>query len=370
MRNFIVYRDRLFAKSEQAFLRRQYVAFSQLKPIWVGCRLQSAPHPSDTAFVLGGKGIWGSVQRSMFKQWGRVPDANYLRSISPLLIHAQFGKGGAFALPMAKALGVPLVVTFHGGDAFKSKHFESALLPTAFQRRWDELQRYASLFICVSEGVRSKLIERGVQPEKLEVIHIGVEPYTGPAATEFRRHFLFAGRFVEKKGVFVLLDAIGQLRAQGIKTPFVLAGDGPLLAEAKKRAAALDDVAFAGWMSPAALKEAMAQSIAIVVPSIRGADGDAEGLVTVAVEAMSMGVPAVASDSAGLSSLLRAAPTAGVIVPSGSPRALTEALALLATQPNRSVAMGAAAAALARAQLCANKQSAYLEGRLLSVAGQ
>jgi hypothetical protein len=38
-------------------------------------------------------------------------------------------------LPIARARGIPLVVTFHGGDATKEKHYRCRLVPTIYQRR-------------------------------------------------------------------------------------------------------------------------------------------------------------------------------------------------------------------------------------------
>jgi len=47
--SLLVYRDRLGVPSEIQFLRRQYVAFTRLSPIWVG------RHVMKDAPLLGGK---------------------------------------------------------------------------------------------------------------------------------------------------------------------------------------------------------------------------------------------------------------------------------------------------------------------------
>lgn len=369
VKNILVYRDRLGAKSEWAFMRRQYLGFRTLEPNWVGCRIDPGLAGSGLSppLLLGGSGILGPVQRALFKQVGRVPDTGRLQALAPVVVHAQFGRGGALALPLAKHLQIPLVVTFHGGDAFKEKHYGKVLLPSIFQRRWAELQQYASLFVCVSEGVRAKLLERGVPPEKLEVINIGVELQDRPRVARQRTNFLFAGRFVEKKGIFVLIDAIRRFRDAGLETPFTVAGDGPLLEAARARASDLRGVAFPGWLSPERLREEMESAIAMLVPSIVGEGGDAEGLPSVAVEAMSLAAPVVASDSCGLSDLLPGA-GAGVIVPSGDAEALCNALVDLSKHPEHALQMGAAAAGLAQQRLSAVVQSRTLEDRLLKIA--
>lgn len=367
MKNILVYRDRLIPRSEREFMRRQYMAFGRLKPHWVGCRLDGSPAITRIEpLILGGTGPFGAAWRVLFKQFGIVPPAPDLAALRPRLIHAQFGRGGALALPLARTFGIPLAVTFHGGDAFKEKHFRKNLPPTIFQRRWPDLIAYASLFICVSEGVRDKLAERGVPGQKLAVIPIGADCVTPPAGTGPSPYFLFAGRFVEKKGIFILLDAIRRLRASGCALPFVLAGDGPLLAGARARAAGLADVEFAGWLSPAELGPRIAAACAVIVPSIAGSDGDAEGLPSVAMEALAASVPVIASEQTGLTGIL-AESGAGLTIPPGDAAALAEAIRRAAADPGKRRDMAEAAYRLALRRFEARHQSRLLEDRLLSL---
>lgn len=348
-------------------MRRQYMAFSRLKPNWIGCRGDGDPAVTGIEpLILGGTGPSGAVSRTLFKQFGIMPATPGLASLQPVLVHAQFGRGGTLALPLAKTFGIPLAVTFHGGDAFKEKHFRRSFPPTIFQRRWPALVAYASLFICVSEGVRDKLAARGVPEDKLAVIHIGADRVTPPAATEPSPCFLFAGRFVEKKGIFELLDAIRRLRAAGCGLPFLLAGDGPLLAEARARAAGLADVEFTGWLAPAELGARIAAAYAVVVPSIAGGDGDAEGLPSVAMEALAASVPVIASDQTGLDRIL-AESGAGLPTRSGDAAALAEAILHMAADPGKRREMAAASHGLALRMFHAERQSRLLEDRLLSL---
>jgi hypothetical protein len=119
----LVYRDRIVPRSEVHFLRRLYIGFERLSPVWVG------RHRSDgladlgvEPLLLGGGTIRGGLDRVLFKHFGALPTTPDLRALRPLLVHAHFGRGGALALPIARTLRVPLVVTFHGGDATKESH--------------------------------------------------------------------------------------------------------------------------------------------------------------------------------------------------------------------------------------------------------
>ncbi|GBQ21785.1 glycosyltransferase [Gluconacetobacter sacchari DSM 12717] len=362
VRTVLVYRDRLLPPSEQAFMRRQYIGFRSLRPCWVGCRRDAAAPdlPGDVRF-LGGSGPLRPLRRAAFRQFGWGA-AGAVADLSPVLVHAQFGRGGALALPMARALGVPLVVTFHGGDAFKDRHYRRGAVPSIFRRRWRALQEYASLFVCVSEGVRDKLLERGVRPGLLEVIPIGVEPAApavGPA-----EQFVFAGRFVDKKGVSTLIDALRVLAGRGLVPPVVLAGDGPLLGAMRDYAAGLENVRFTGWLAAADLAARMDRAIALLVPSVVSAGGDREGLPSVAVEAMARGVPVIGSDQSGLEGVLEGS-GAGIVVPAADPVALADAMAAMLA-PGARDGMAGAALKVVREALSAPVQSARLEARLLS----
>lgn len=369
MTAILVYRDKLVPKSEIGFLRRQYSAFSRLEPHWIGCSTSAdVGELTPSPIVLGRAGPFGALDRALFKQCARVPEAPSLRPLGARLIHAQFGRGGALALPLAAALRIPLVVTFHGGDAHKNKHYEKRLLPTIYQRRLEALKAQASLFICVSESVREKLVERGFPTAKLAVINIGIDLDPAMEPPKEPPYVFFAGRFVEKKGIPVLIDAVRLLRQRGVGVGVVLAGDGPMLAEMKSRASGLDGVEFLGWQSQAATRHRMRGASLVVVPSITAAGGDAEGLPTVAMEAMSAAVPVVATDAAGLGGVVENGRNA-LIVPAGDAAALADAMQSIADDPVRRAALGAAGRALAEERLSAAVQSRRLEDRLIDVIG-
>lgn len=213
----LVYRDRIVPRSEAHFLRRQYVGFRHLAPIWIGCRIDAGlPDLGVEPILLGRRGAIGALDRLFFKQLGRIPPVPDLARLRPRLIHAHFGRGGALALPIARALRLPLAVTFHGGDATKIKHYRRAAVPTVFQRRCAALQREAALIICVAEHIREALLAHNFPPAKLKVIHYGIEleaESDDPRPAE-RPYLLFVGRFVEKKGVRHLLDAMRFLKAK------------------------------------------------------------------------------------------------------------------------------------------------------------
>jgi colanic acid/amylovoran biosynthesis glycosyltransferase len=363
-RTVLVYRDVILPASETGFMRRQYCGFTRLRPVWIGRRLTEFSNGLD-ARRLGGDGPLGGLRRVAFKEIGLVPDRQALEALRPMMLHAQFGRGGALALPIARALGIPLVVTFHGGDAHKNTHYRR-FPPALFARRLPELMAEARLFICVSESVRARLLERGFPREKLVVLPIGTEiPAPQPDAP--RDGVLFVGRFVEKKGLRTLIAALQRLREKGQEPVSVIVGDGPGAAGRRREAEGLARLSFVGWQSPEEVARLMRRARILVVPSLRASGGDAEGLPSVAVEAMALGLPVLASDEAGVEGIVRPEET-GVIVPARDPAALAEAIARHLAKPVALDSLGSTARRFVVEHFDARRQSAALEEMLLSLA--
>ncbi len=65
-----------------------------------------------------------SIERFLFHVMGILPNrlVHVLRKREFGVIHAHFGKSGAYALPLSRILNLPLIVTYHGADATKRSH--------------------------------------------------------------------------------------------------------------------------------------------------------------------------------------------------------------------------------------------------------
>jgi glycosyltransferase involved in cell wall biosynthesis len=367
----LVYRDRIVPRSEAQFLRRLYVGFERLNPIWVG------RHRGDGLDALGveplflaREGMAGIVERSLFKHAGVLPKSPDLRAMRPRLVHAHFGRGGALALPLARSLGVPLVVHYHGGDATKEKHYRRGLVPTIYQQRLAQLQRDAALFICVSEFIRDRLLARGFPADRLLVHRYGIEidpvaePETEPGVGE--PYLLFAGRFVEKKGIDLLIEAMRRLAGEGRSPRLMLVGDGPIAGKLRRAAVGLANIEFAGWLPNDELRRRMREALAVCVPSHETPEGDAEGLPNVVLEAMEAGAPVVGTYHAGIGEAVEDGRT-GLLVPPEDVEALTAALRRLTDAPDDARKMGAEARGVVREKFDAVAQSRRLEQILCDV---
>lgn len=356
-RDILVYRDRIGVASEIAFSRRQYLGFRALRPVWIGrVLLPDAGQISSSLIRIDG------VRGLLFRYFGVAPalrPAGRMESFVPV-VHAQFARGGALALPLAKAMDARLVVTLHGGDVGKDKNWRHTFL----SRRWPQVINQTYRFVCVSESVAETAVRRGVPEQLLTVLPIGVEIPASPPAEAREPVLLFAGRFVEKKGITVLADAVRMLRAWGDTTTVVCAGDGPLRPVLEALSRDVSGVELSGWISQAALAERMGTARALLVPSVVAADGDAEGLPSVVVEAMARGCAVVGSGEGGIAEVITNE-TTGLLVPPGDAAALAGAMHRLQSENGLAPRLAQEAFRAVSERLNAVRQSAKLEAILL-----
>ena len=365
--NILVFRDKLLLPSE-GFIKTHYTAFDAANLIYLASQFGWRAAELDGQRVAIAS---GTLQRFLFKQTGRTPRLADLRWLAPQSVHAHFGRGGALALPVAQALGVPLYVTFHGGDATKETHRRRRLIPTIYQRRLAQLQAYASGFLCVSQFVAERLAAQGFPKSKLITHYIGIDLAQMTPPHQRNGRLLFTGRLVDKKGVDVLFMAMRRLQnSQNGKTPdgkvpgLDIAGAGPLEDALRAQAVDLPSVRFLGWQTQQQLASIMRTAQAVVVPSRIAADGDCEGLPTVVLESIRAGLPVVASNHAGIPEIIHDQET-GFLVPENDPDALAAALLAVMQPSDRIQQMAVNAQARLQQDFNAAIQSEKLQRLLL-----
>ena len=183
-------------------------------------------------------------------------------------------------------------------------------------------------------------------------VPVEVIPYTLPFAEGESKarlprsggfQVLFVGRLVERKGVKHLIKAIALMPPE-LGARLVVIGDGPERAVLER---GIGDsglgsrVEFRGRVSDEELRATYASSDVLVLPSILDARGDTEGLGVVLLEAMSYGVPVVASDIGGITDIVEHNKS-GLLVPPGDAAALAEALEQLARDASLARRLGSA----------------------------
>jgi colanic acid/amylovoran biosynthesis glycosyltransferase len=296
----IVFRQHLLPLSE-TFVRYQSRSLQRFQPLYVGLkRVSGLALPNSATLTLG------FLAAKIFRLTSYAPRfIRKLGQLQPSVIHAHFEDGGLLALPIAKALGIPLITTFHGYDATMddSVRQPNPLLRWLLRRRREHLKREGDLFIAVSEFIREKLLKRGYPAEKIVTHPIGIDlGHFTPASGTRSPLVLFVGRLVEKKGCAFLLEAMKTVFALRPDAQLLIIGDGPLRSSLEKLAAdyRLTNFCFAGANDSAFVRMQMSRASLLVVPSVTAATGDSEGLPTVICEAQAMGLPVVGTRHAGI----------------------------------------------------------------------
>jgi glycosyltransferase involved in cell wall biosynthesis len=218
-------------------------------------------------------------------------------------IHAAAGDlSGLLAVETARSLGISFSLDLHARDVHADK-FGIARLAAAAR----------FITVCNRCAAERLLVDNPALAPRLHLIHHGVRladwPFADPMAWKASRplKLLFAGRLVAKKGADCLPGLAAELRHRGIPVHVVIAGDGPLRPELEQLVARLGltaDFCFAGTVPREGICRFMQQVHALVMPAVIDADGDRDGIPNVAVEAMALGLPVVATSVGGLAEIM------------------------------------------------------------------
>lgn len=281
--------------------------------------MRRAIHPSDAAVV------W-AVRR-------------YLREFGPFdLVHGHSSKGGAVARLAALGTGTAAIYTLHGFIAVdpstpRFKRLFYLLIELALSLR-------TAGVIAVSPEEQRAATGLGLGRGRVVLVPNGVDPAErqAQAPRESARQLMgaaegdlvvgFVGRLVEQKAPQALVSAFARLAAAVPRARLVVVGAGPLESPLRASADGLGVADRVVWLGERPAGSVLAGFDVFAMSSLK------EGLPYVVLEAMSAGLPVVATDSSGVESLVRTGVN-GVVVPRGDDAALAEALIELARDPEK-----------------------------------
>jgi glycosyltransferase involved in cell wall biosynthesis len=144
-----------------------------------------------------------------------------------------------------------------------------------------------SIFLAVSQFVRTKHIEAGFDADRIRVKANFVQPAKRRVGAGSA--FIYVGRLTREKGVDTLLRSWGE-------APLEIVGDGEERQNLERLAP--PSARFLGAVAAERVTELLADARGLLIPS------RSEGLPRVAVEAFASGVPVVASRVGGLPELV------------------------------------------------------------------
>jgi len=209
------------------------------------------------------------------------------RDFKPDFIHAHFAvPAGAAAFLLAKATGMPYVITAHGGDVPGGAPEKTAgwfRLALPFSKL---IWKHAATVAAVSNQTRElamahyhadiRVIPNGIDTEAMKPRDLSV--HTPPRV-------VFIGRFSPEKNAIAVPKILGELKDLDWQCDML--GDGVEMGEVRRL---IDEhglsgrVRLLGWQEPDGVKATLAQSDILLMPSYR------EGMPMAALQALSMGL--------------------------------------------------------------------------------
>ncbi len=280
-------------------------------------------------------------------------------------IHCHWASTTAtMAMLASEFSGLPWSLTTHRWDIVEDNLLQAKIRSASFVRFISEDGLMLARTVGVDLGPNSKLLRMGV-----------LMPETTPRRFSHAPVVLCPARLDEVKGHRHLIQAWSVLRSLGVEAELRLAGDGELRPriESQIRDLGLESsVRLLGAVPHKRLLEMYdTGTVSIVVlPSVDLGNGYHEGVPVALIEAMSYGIPVIATPTGGIAELV--APGTGILVPPGNAAALAGSLRTLIESPQLAETIGSMGRDRAREVHDVNKIAAELAAafQLASAGGQ
>ncbi|MBP7653874.1 glycosyltransferase [Candidatus Dependentiae bacterium] len=245
----------------------------------------------------------------------------HIKKTKPAIVNTIMFHSDVIGRTICKLAGCKVITSFHniyiGNNSSETKIREIIIKLTDF---------LADSCTIISQNAKEYFLKKKiVSDKKLNVILNGIDSdlyknnFNTQNITEFKKKhitefdefiFISAGRFVEYKGFYYLIKAAELLKNKGCKFKIVIAGDGELFDELKKM---IFDHSLEKYIILTGninnLNEWMWCSDAFVMPSLW------EGFPCVLLEAMSAGLPVIATNVGGNSEIIENNHTGFLIEP-------------------------------------------------------
>jgi glycosyltransferase involved in cell wall biosynthesis len=267
----------------------------------------------------------------------------YLAKNNVRLLFCEYGPSGVAMMELARKLNIPLLVHFHGYDAYRNDILET------YGRHYPLLFEVAQAVVCVSNHMVEQLRGLGCPASKLHFIPYGIDLSVFRIDPEVKKDITFVacGRFVEKKAPSITIKAFAKVLSKMPEATLVMIGDGELLEYCKVLTAKLGikhAVEFMGVLAPEQVAATFRRARVFVQHSITTKQNDQEGTPLSLLESAACGLPAVGTRHGGFLDVIREGET-GFLVNEMDVDAMAEAM-LAAARPVVATVMGGEAAKL------------------------
>jgi colanic acid/amylovoran biosynthesis glycosyltransferase len=313
----VVHSTNPYLPMSQSWIYNQLIYLKRYRPVVVTKRSENLDtFPIEDLHPLYGL-PWFNIlyQKLKRKQLGYFPyRLNVIRERSACLLHSHAGSYGREDFLLAKAAGIPHVVSFYGSDIWQGCRFPDWM--DAYRKMFE----YSDLFLVEGGAMRDKVISLGCDANKVVVQHLGIDIDQIPFAP---RHvepgetvtLLMAGRAIEKKGHIYGLQAFAQAarRVDNARLLIMTWGDyndTTQNIEALRRLIVQenleDRVEIIGQQPYEEYLRTIRRCHIMLNPSVHAENGDAEGGFPVTItETVASGMPVIASTHCDIPEIIR-----------------------------------------------------------------
>jgi len=283
--------------------------------------------------------------------------ARVVEAFRPRYLHSYFFyEGTLFTYVASSLLNIPRGVSCYSDHLLRD--YELKVVPLHLG--------HCSIVIATAQRIKEELLAIAphldpdtviVKPNAVNTLHFPVRERGDPGPGQPFR-LLCVARFDPKKGLTTLVEAVRLLRDRGHDVEAHLVGGvdldqkvsveyGRTLARTIADLGLQSVIHLEGSRPESEVRAFLERSHLFVAPFVEMASGDKDGIPTTILEAMSTGMPVVATDAGAIPEILTDG-IDGVRVPQRDPAALAATVAALMADPDRRARLGARAAEMVR----------------------
>lgn len=340
-----------FSKKDEHFILAPHAPHAKMQEDWDNVKIIRFPYwiPKRWQILCYNGGILPNLRKHGFKAYLQLLTFLFVETLVTLyitlkhridIIHAHWIiPQGLVARFVSFITRRPYLVSAHGGDIFT--------LDKGFKRALGIISLSKKTVITANSKSTKTQIQRVLNWKKtIPLIPMGTElhrftpqNYSKAWRNNFPENaFLIGniGRQVPKKGLSHLIQAFQEIVNKYPQSHLVLGGDGPENEDLRELVdkLAIPNVHFLGLIPSEELPKIMASFDLFVLPSVRLASGDTEGLGVVLIEAMASNVPVIGSNVGGITDLIKSEQT-GLLTKPGNSNSLTKAIDELINDPEK-----------------------------------
>ena len=220
--------------------------------------------------------------------------------------------------------------------------------------------------------MRQHLVGIGAPPNRIICNPCGVDVcrFHGANPRAAPPLFLALGRFVQKKGPLLTVQAFSLVHSEEPDSRLVMLGDGPQHSECVSLAQKLGidrHVVFPGSVDHSDVAVWMRRARCFVQHSMRASDGDSEGTPVAVLEASSCGLPVVSTKHGGIVDAVLEGQS-GYLVDEGDVDAMADRMLRFAREPELAATMGEVGRGHIRDNYSSEKSLGQLRSILIEAA--